>query len=464
MKSWKRILVSIAILLWAFFPPAAHAQQSTDPVYVVQDGDTLNIIAARFGTSMDALIKANNISNPKILSVGTELVIPGLKGVQGRLVTEVVPLGSNLISVSRNSQIPTETLNKLNRITSPMEIFAGVNLIIPKDENRPKLTGHTLLSSGQTALELAVLKNRNPWQLLTDNQLQSSSLALPGDTYFYPQTEGQQDTSDPPVPWLTQIKIDPLPLVQGGTIVIHITSPQPVQLSGTLAGHELHFFQLGQNEYVAMQGIHAMAQPGLSSLVLLGQLTDGAQMSFEQPLLLASANYGQDPTLTVDPATVDPANTKPEEEKITSLTAPITPERYWNYIFRQPVDEPACIKSWYGNRRSYNGGPYLSFHAGVDYGVCANLNIYAPAPGVVVFSGPLTVRGNATIIDHGWGVYTGYWHQTSTKVKVGDRVETGQLIGEIGGTGRVSGPHLHWEVWVDGVQVQPLDWLAKAYP
>ncbi|HZW04817.1 MAG TPA: M23 family metallopeptidase, partial [Anaerolineaceae bacterium] len=91
-------------------------------------------------------------------------------------------------------------------------------------------------------------------------------------------------------------------------------------------------------------------------------------------------------------------------------------------------------------------------------------NILAPAPGVVVFAGPQTVRGNATIIDHGWGVYSGIWHQAAINVQVGDRVETGQKIGEIGATGRVTGPHLHWEVWVGGVQVQPLDWLENEYP
>ncbi len=97
--------------------------------------------------------------------------------------------------------------------------------------------------------------------------------------------------------------------------------------------------------------------------------------------------------------------------------------------------------------------------------MCANnLNIYAPAPGVVVFVGDLTVRGLSTIIDHGWGVYSGFWHLSSANVSVGDRVETRQKIGEIGGSGRATGPHLHWELWANGVQVQPLDWLEKTYP
>jgi len=83
---------------------------------------------------------------------------------------------------------------------------------------------------------------------------------------------------------------------------------------------------------------------------------------------------------------------------------------------------------------------------------------------VVVFAGPLTVRGNATIIDHGWGVYSGYWHQKEIKVQVGDKVKAGQLIGIIGDTGRVTGPHLHFEMIVNGIQVEPVDWLNQAYP
>jgi len=82
----------------------------------------------------------------------------------------------------------------------------------------------------------------------------------------------------------------------------------------------------------------------------------------------------------------------------------------------------------------------------------------------VVFIGKLVVRGNATVIDHGWGVYTGYWHQSQTLVKVGDHVTTGQILGYQGDTGRVTGPHLHWEVIVGDVQVDPLQWTKVTFP
>ena len=104
------------------------------------------------------------------------------------------------------------------------------------------------------------------------------------------------------------------------------------------------------------------------------------------------------------------------------------------------------------------------FHSGLDFCGGEGLQITAPAAGRVVFSAPLTVRGNATIIDHGRGVYSGFWHQSQMFVNVGDMVEQGQVIGLVGGTGRVTGAHLHWEVWVNGVQVDPLEWLNQVYP
>ena len=134
--------------------------------------------------------------------------------------------------------------------------------------------------------------------------------------------------------------------------------------------------------------------------------------------------------------------------------------------FQNPV--PAylseCYPSLFGNRRSYNGSGYLYFHTGLDFCGQTGVEIYAPAAGRVVFVGELIVRGNATVIDHGWGVYTGYGHQSEIFVKEGDWVETGDLIGLVGETGRVTGPHLHWEVIVGGVQVDPLQWLGEAFP
>lgn len=90
--------------------------------------------------------------------------------------------------------------------------------------------------------------------------------------------------------------------------------------------------------------------------------------------------------------------------------------------------------------------------------------LYAPADGEVVFTASLVVRGNVVVIDHGWGVYSAYDHFSEILVQPGDIVRTGQTIGLGGETGRTTGPHLHWEVWVGGVQIDPADWLEQGYP
>ncbi|HZM21913.1 MAG TPA: M23 family metallopeptidase, partial [Anaerolineales bacterium] len=155
-------------------------------------------------------------------------------------------------------------------------------------------------------------------------------------------------------------------------------------------------------------------------------------------------------------------------QQIISITNPSTPTRFWNGVFSSPAVYANQFTSRFGTRRTYHGiGTDLvveGFHAGLDFAGGEGLQIFAPAPGRIVFAAPLTVRGNATVIDHGWGVYSGIWHQSEILVNVGDVVEQGQVIGLVGGTGRVTGAHLHWEIWVNGVQVNPMDWLNQAYP
>ena len=178
-------------------------------------------------------------------------------------------------------------------------------------------------------------------------------------------------------------------------------------------------------------------------------------------------NYQRE-DLYVESTTIDPVVTEPENEQILSLTTSANPGRYWNTIFSSPAVYPDCFTSTYGTRRTYFGlntnVEIEGFHSGLDFCGGEGLQITSPAPGVVVFAGPLTVRGNATVIDHGWGVYSGFWHQSEILVQAGERVEQGQVVGLVGGTGRVTGAHLHWELWVNGVQVNPLDWLQRIYP
>jgi murein DD-endopeptidase MepM/ murein hydrolase activator NlpD len=470
-KCWVRLPVVVSILvLLVFFavPVTAQNERPKGPVYIVQEGDSLWNIAVRFGVRMEELQTLNNLADPGQLSAGLELVIPGLEGYEGRLDTREVSYGETLWSLSRRHRVPVKTLAYLNHLTSPAELYAGATLVLPAENVNAPTGSRTSLAPGESLLEMAVRLNTNPWTLAVANDLPGAWNALPGDVLLLPAENLDGPGALPEA--LQDVTLSPLPLLQGKTLVIKISGPEGLTLSGSLAGKEFKFFSY-EGGYVALQGIHAMTRPGLYPLALKGKLSsippyDSEEFAFSQTVLIRSGEYIFDPVLTVDPETLDPQVTGPEDELWAALGRPVTPGKLWDGLFQSPVPLQFrdCWTSLFGNRRSYNGSAYNYFHSGLDFCGGEGTELYAPAAGKVVFTGPLTVRGNATVIDHGWGVYTAYDHQSEILVKPGDFVEADQLIGRGGSTGRTTGPHLHWEVWVGGVQVDPVDWLEKPFP
>jgi len=301
--------------------------------------------------------------------------------------------------------------------------------------------------------------------------LDSPALSLPGDILYAPSAENESDTANGLPPAFLSASVEKLPLVQGGTAVIRVSVAEDVTLSGSLTSNKeypLRFFPDGEKSFVALQGVHAMTEPGAYPLKLQASYPDGRVESYEQMVLIVSGGYPDDPILIVDPETLDPTTTQDEENDLLNTISQVSPEKLWHGVFENPSVYEDCFTSRYGNRREYraNDGSvtYFGFHSGLDFCGGTGLQIDAAADGVVVFSAPTIVRGNATIIDHGWGVFTGYWHQSESYVQVGDHVKAGEVIGLVGATGRVTGAHLHWEVWVNQVQVNPMIWLQQEFP
>jgi murein DD-endopeptidase MepM/ murein hydrolase activator NlpD len=461
----KLVSLFLAFFLVLSFTVQPALAQTSGPVYIVQLGDTLSSIASRFNVTVNDLVAANPALDPNVLSEGQQIVIPGLEGVTGVLETEIISLGDSLRSLSRRTQVADDQLKKLNRLVSPTELYVGISLIVPTQDQQEPLSTRMTASAGESLLELAVQQGSDPWTLASVNKLDGTWEALPGDILYSPTVGIQGNATGLPSAFLSA-DIDPLPLKQGGTEVISAQTKEGVTLTGILVDKPLHFFQ-SNVEQVALQGVHALLDPGVYPLRIEATLPDGSKQAFEQMVLVTSGGYGSE-ELYVPSETIDPAVTEPENQTVFSIISPATPTRYWDGVFTAPAVYPDEFTSLYGRHRLYRGtGTDLvieGFHTGLDFAGGEGLQIFAPAPGKVVFAAPLTVRGNATIIDHGWGVYSGFWHQSQIAVQVGDMVETGQVIGLVGGTGRVTGAHLHWEVWVNGVQVDPLDWLNEAFP
>ncbi len=168
--------------------------------------------------------------------------------------------------------------------------------------------------------------------------------------------------------------------------------------------------------------------------------------------------------LTVDKKYVNPpaneqARIAEDRRKVRAVISRYTPERYWTLPLLRPV--PGDVSSLFGMKRVFNGQP-RSVHRGLDLRGAAGTPIHAVADGVIALVDNLYFSGNAVYIDHGLGVFTAYLHMSATDVQPGQVVRRGDVIGKVGATGRVTGPHLHLSMLVQGVSVDPLPLLQNA--
>ena len=166
--------------------------------------------------------------------------------------------------------------------------------------------------------------------------------------------------------------------------------------------------------------------------------------------------------LTVDEAFVNPPpdvtdRIVREARELAATWEQSTPERLWNGAFIRPVPQDA--NSRFGSRSIYNGQA-RSPHSGADFLSPAGTPIKAPNGGRVLIARDLYYTGNTVVIDHGLGLFSVFAHLSVVNVQPGDMVETGQILGNVGATGRVTGPHLHWGLRLDGARVDPLSLLA----
>jgi murein DD-endopeptidase MepM/ murein hydrolase activator NlpD len=163
--------------------------------------------------------------------------------------------------------------------------------------------------------------------------------------------------------------------------------------------------------------------------------------------------------LKVAPNFVEPnpeqlAKAQEDNKHLRELYATITPEKLWQGKFRIPL-VGVTTGGNFGRRRILNGKS-SSPHTGVDMPALTGTPVHASQRGRVVLAEELYFSGNTILIDHGLGIYTLYGHFSETDVKSGDLVEAGTVIGKVGATGRVTGPHLHWGLTVDRARVNAL--------
>jgi murein DD-endopeptidase MepM/ murein hydrolase activator NlpD len=217
----------------------------------------------------------------------------------------------------------------------------------------------------------------------------------------------------------------------------------------------------GGLNWSALVGIDLETKPGRYAIKLTGVARSGKNVIAQKTLWIAPKKFPTR-TLEVDERYVNPpaeekARIEEESARVKALMASITPEKFWRGAFRIPVTGE--VISSFGKRNIYNNQP-RSPHTGTDFRGDVGTPIRAPNAGRVVLAADLYYSGNTIIIDHGFGLYSYLGHMSKFSVGEGDFVKTSDVIGRVGATGRVTGPHLHWSVRIATTQVDPMSLIS----
>ncbi len=258
-----------------------------------------------------------------------------------------------------------------------------------------------------------------------------------------------------------QTQITPAALRLGDTAALQIQVDNPQILPLVKIGSKTYpVFSLGGKRYRVLIPSTPLEKPGVRNVQVMA---DGQTKAI--PISFVDRKF-RIQRINLPPGKSGVGATAYELKKVAAFKALVTPTKYWNGKFVDP--SKAETSTPFGVKRYYNGifaDDY--YHRGLDYAGAKGSPVTAPAAGRIVMVGfvkdGFRVHGNAIGLDHGQGVVSIFMHLSRIDVKEGDLVKTGDLLGAIGTTGASTGPHLHWGLYVNGVGVEPAQWLAQSF-
>ncbi len=458
---------------WTLSPNPAAAQEAdptpTVPIpqrHVVQEGETLVYIATLYGTTVEALQILNGIDDPSYLFLGQELRIPGAEGEPVPLVV-TLQMGETVADIALRYNTTITAVAQVNQLVQATGLAAGDRLTVISQtgsETPQPVTGRPhLVTAEDTLLTLAAQYGLAPQVLAEANGLSYPVRLFPGQRLRVPLADAEPYRFLPGR-WVA-VQMGPFPAVPGDSFAVYVNYLEDGEPLGELltpnnTAVSLHFAPAPDGTgHVAIVGLDAFAEPGRYTLSLGGEGSSRPWFPFRQDFYLRPADY----TVQNIPLDDQPDIRADEDAFLSQIFTQINPDKLWEGTFQMPVS-PTIVTARYGDARSYNGAPITIFHTGIDFAGQNGTPIAAPANGQVAFVGTLNLRGETIILDHGWGVYTAYYHLSQINVAVNDAVRAGQVIGLGGSTGLSTGPHLHWDVRVHDTAVNPVRWTEVAFP
>ncbi|MCD6284502.1 MAG: peptidoglycan DD-metalloendopeptidase family protein [Anaerolineae bacterium] len=466
----RRVTALLVILAALWLTPQTAAQDVADPqttpppTYVVRPGDTLAGIAERYGLTLAALSRANGIQNPRQLYPGQTLSLSPAVGAPGTV--HCLSWGEDLVALSRAAGVAPLALAHINALLLPTGLRVGYCLRLPLSipvRVVPPTEGATWAAAPRIGASLRY--GARLWDVLWLNPLPHIVM----QPLLVPETASATEASPRGAGLLPDLvlslSLSAQPVDRGETVAIVLETAEPVRCTLSYLGQTESCVGSAEpsRSWLGLAGLSPLLDPGVYTLTLALTTSEGGEGVVPVPILVSAGRYDYE-RIDLPPdrqSLLDPQRSQAERAKIAALRLLRSPVRYWSYPFMRPVD--AAITSYFGSRRSYGHG-FGNYHAGSDFDGQGGEPVLAPADGVVILAEPLVVRGNAILVDHGWGVVSGFWHLSEFAVEVGDRVSRGQRIGALGNTGLSTGAHLHWELWVNGSAVNALSWLEPDGP
>ncbi len=253
------------------------------------------------------------------------------------------------------------------------------------------------------------------------------------------------------IPVVFSQTIDRLIVEQGTTLRVHASDGIK---AARMDGHTVRLFAAPEGGLLGLMPIPVEQRPGPYELEFLDA---AGAVKRATPVTVTDAHYPvQNIVLSKEIAGL---SLSPGEADLSAaFRNTVSGKRFWAEPFELPV--PNCLTSPFGVRRFQNGKPTGDFHGGLDQGSPAGTPVHAVADGVVRLVKSWNLHGNTVGIDHGQGVLTMYLHLSKFATTEGAIVKRGDVIGYVGSTGRSTGPHLHWSLYVNSEPVDPGQWVT----